>query len=157
MCGRTTSREKEYFAGREQKRVCGRNILWLAHHGIDIICATYWCKFWANLYSWNYYCIYAIMKIIMWWHCIYSWKFWPCFDSFKYYDFTRSICSSNIDPACRSPGLFVAPATRGFCVTVKRLNGHEICYISVHHHSAGTCKYNFFVIFYLFTSLFLRI
>ena len=34
-------------------------------------------------------------------------------------------------------GFFVAPATRGFCVEVKRLNGLEICSISVHQHSAG--------------------
>ena len=36
-----------------------------------------------------------------------------------------------------SPGLFVAPATRGFCVAVKCLNGLEIYSISVHQHSAG--------------------
>ena len=35
------------------------------------------------------------------------------------------------------PGLFVAPATRGFCVAVKRLKGLEICSISAHQHSAA--------------------
>ena len=34
--------------------------------------------------------------------------------------------------SCHSPGLFVAPAIRVFCVAVKRLNGLEICSISVH-------------------------
>ena len=36
-----------------------------------------------------------------------------------------------------SPGLFVAPADREFCVAVKRLNGLEIFSISVHQHPAG--------------------
>ena len=44
---------------------------------------------------------------------------------------------NNMDLACYSPGLFVAQATRGFRAVVKRLNWLEICFISVHQHSAG--------------------
>ena len=42
----------------------------------------------------------------------------------------------NLPLAFNSPGLF-AETARGFYVAVKRLNGLEICPISVHHHSAG--------------------
>ena len=62
----------------------------------------------------------------------YSWQFVNMFNSCRYYDFTSNICWNNMDLACHSLGLFVPPATRGFCVAVKRLNGLEIYSISVH-------------------------
>ena len=48
-----------------------------------------------------------------------------------------NIYCDDMDLECHSPGLFVAPATRRFCVAEKDLNGLEIHYISVHQHSGG--------------------
>ena len=44
---------------------------------------------------------------------------------------------NDMDLVCHSPGLFVAPATRGFCAPVKRLDELRICSIPVPQHSAG--------------------
>ena len=68
---------------------------------------------------------------------IYSWQFWSCFNSCRDYDFYHRYLLKQDGSDLAFTQFVCGTSDRFFCVAVKRLNGPEICSISVHQHSVG--------------------